>query len=463
MANPEHLDILEKGVETWNEYFRKQLPFNEDISAALINYYHPEVDLRSARLEDLDLNGVLLPYANLSHANILSTNFAEGVFYKTDFTKAKITGGNFSSCELTGSSFKASILDLSNFTRARLTQASLENVQITNGNFKEADLTNASLKNARITKGNFINANLRGADLSGATLGFADFTNADLSDANLADAKILGGNFTSALLRQSDLSNALFFEVDLNDADLTQSRMGSTVIRNSTLCQTQFDLCFLSLTSFYNCDLSKAQGLENTLHSFPSSIGIDTVYKSAGNIPVAFLRKCGVPEDFIIYAKSLKANPIEFYSCFISFTEKDDAFSERLYNDMQAKGVRCWRWKEDAKWGRTLRKEIDEAVRYYDKLVVICSKDSLNAPAVLEEIERALDKEDVLKRKGDEGEVLFPIRIDDHIFDGWESELKVRLTKKNIGDFRNWNSDPEKYRTSVERLVRDLNRPSAAR
>lgn len=30
------------------------------------------------------------------------------------------------------------------------------------------------------------------------------------------------------------------------------------------------------------------------------------------------------------------------YSCFISYSTKDHQFAERLYADLQAKGVRCW-------------------------------------------------------------------------------------------------------------------------
>jgi hypothetical protein len=61
---------------------------------------------------------------------------------------------------------------------------------------------------------------------------------------------------------------------------------------------------------------------------------------------------------------------------------------------------------------------IDEAVHYYDKLIIICSEQSLNSPAVIREIERALQKEDDLARQGEEGEVLFPLRLDDYIFNG---------------------------------------------
>jgi hypothetical protein len=38
--------------------------------------------------------------------------------------------------------------------------------------------------------------------------------------------------------------------------------------------------------------------------------------------------------------KSLVANPIEFYSCFISYSTKDQEFAERLHGDLQTREKR---------------------------------------------------------------------------------------------------------------------------
>jgi hypothetical protein len=346
--------------------------------------------------------------------------------------------------------------DLSNsdLSFLNLTRADLSFTNLSESNLQESILDHAYLGNA-----NLAGANLNRASLEKANLYSANAIDANFEQAVLFGADFLHANFQNSKFKKANLNFSSFSSSLLEFADLRQTQMRNTLINYSRLVKTNFAGCTLDRTIFAECDLSEASGLEQVEHERSSTIGIDTIYQSSGKIPEVFLRGCGVPEDFITYAKSLTTNPIEYYSCFISFTEKDDAFSERLYNDMQAKGIRCWRWKEDAKWGRTLRKEIDEAVRYYDKLVVICSKESLRAPAVLEEIERALDKEDMQKRAGDEGEVLFPITIDRYIFDEWEHELKIRLMRKTIGNFYDHGSDLGKYRKSVERLVRDLNRP----
>ncbi len=58
-------------------------------------------------------------------------------------------------------------------------------------------------------------------------------------------------------------------------------------------------------TIFAAIDLSAAKGLETVVHRKPSTIGIDTIYKSRGRIPEVFLRGCGVPDDFIAYIGSM--------------------------------------------------------------------------------------------------------------------------------------------------------------
>jgi len=187
------------------------------------------------------------------------------------------------------------------------------------------------------------------------------------------------------------------------------------------------------------------------------SIGIDTIFRSRGKIPDIFLRGAGVPEIFITYAQSLVANPIEFYSCFISHSHQDQQFCDRLYADLQAKSVRCWYFPEDATWGKSVWGEIDSSIRIYDKLVVVCSESSLNSPAVIREIERALQREDKEKK-----EVLFPIRIDDHLFDRWDHPRKADVVAKVVGDFRDWN-EHNTYSKNFDKLLKALNRPQANR
>ena len=234
---------------------------------------------------------------------------------------------------------------------------------------------------------------------------------------------------------------ALLLGADLSEADLENS---------------DFTSAWVCRTVFVDNDLNTVKGLETVQHDGPSTIGIDTIYKSKGKIPEAFLRGAGVPEDFIVYMRSLVGKAIDFYSCFISYSSKDDDFAQRLYADLQAKNVRCYKFDKNAKWGEPVWGEIDTAIRRYDKLVVICSEHSLQSQPVIREIERALQKEDRERRN-----VLFPVRIDDYLLKKWDHPRKADVVSKVAGDFRGVN-DLAAYSKAFPRFLRALNRPQQA-
>jgi len=218
----------------------------------------------------------------------------------------------------------------------------------------EAKLDGADLRQTDLRQADLQEANLAGVNLRQADLGGADLRRSDLRQANLAGASLRQANLDGA-----DLIRANLIGANLSRADLSYSSAGWTI--------------------FGRVDLSVAKGLDQVRHSGPSTIGIDTIYQSKGQISEHFLRGAGVPDNFIVFAKSLLANPIEFYSCFISYSTQDQDFADRLYADLQAKGVRCWYSPQDAQRGRKLHEQIDEAIRMHEKLLLILSLDSMKS------------------------------------------------------------------------------------
>ncbi len=196
-------------------------------------------------------------------------------------------------------------------------------------------------------------------------------------------------------------------------------------------------------------------------HEGPSTIGVDTIYRSKGKIPEVFLRGAGLPDEFIAYIGSLVGRPIEFYSCFISYSGKDQEFADRLYEGLQNKGVRCWFAPHDVKAGEKLHEQIDAAIRLHDKLLLILSEHSMNSEWVKTEIAKAR------KRELKEGKrVLFPVRLvgfetlrDWECFDadtGKDSAREIR--EYFIPDFANWK-DHDSYQKGFDRLLKDLKSP----
>jgi TIR domain len=203
-------------------------------------------------------------------------------------------------------------------------------------------------------------------------------------------------------------------------------------------------------TIFADIDLSVAKGLESVNHGGPSTIGIDTLYRSNGQIPDVFLRGAGVPDTFITYVRSLVGQAIEFYSCFISYSSKDQEFAERLHADLQNKGVRCWFAPEDLKIGDRFQERIEETIRVFDKVMIILSESSVQSRWVEREVNAARERED-----RDGRTVLFPVRIDEAVKNApqpWTADVR---RSRHIGDFRRWK-DHDAYQAAFKRLLRDL-------
>jgi hypothetical protein len=329
----------------------------------------------------------------------------------------------------------------------------------------QPDLSGTRLHNIDLRKANFTKTNFFGADLSEADLSEAELCDASLQEVNLRDAQmnrsnlqranlsranLFATNLSNADLRLARLLLANLTYASLNGANIQEARLYNVIFKSTKLNGTNFTNAKVADTVFADVDLGYVKGLETVKHSGPSTIGIDTIYRSQGKIPESFLRDAGVTEDFISYTRSLAGTVIHFYSCFLSYSSKDHIFSERLYADLQAKGIRCWFAPEDLKIGDRFRQRIDEAIRIYDKLLVVLSKDSIQSSWVEEEVEGALEKE-----RQQQGKLaLFPIRLDDAVMkteQAWAANLR---RMRHIADFTKWK-DPA-YRTAFKRLVRDL-------
>ena len=156
-----------------------------------------------------------------------------------------------------------------------------------------------------------------------------------------------------------------------------------------------------------------------------------------------------MPEGFVQFARDLVVaeEPIQFYSCFISHSTRDSAFCDRLYTDLRANDVRVWYFPRDARWGESVWAEIDKSIQLNDKLILVCSRDSLTSEPVMREIERCLAREDRERRN-----ILFPITIDDYVFAEWEHERKQDVLRKVVGEFRNWQ-DPDRYAPALQTLL----------
>jgi hypothetical protein len=254
----------------------------------------------------------------------------------------------------------------------------------------------------------------------------------------------------------------------LNGANLSGSYLWNTILSNADLQGVDFSRAYLpkanmtnasiGYTFFGDNDLSKVIGLETVRHRGPSVVGVDTIFRSQGDIPEAFLRGAGVPEDFITYMRALVGHPVEFYSCFISYSTKDQDFADRLHSDLQGKGVRCWFAPHDLQGGKKVHEQIDDAIRHYDKLLLILSSHSMNSEWVKTEITKARKREIQENRR-----MLFPVSlVPFNVLRDWEcfdaaigKDTAREIREYYIPDFSQWESH-KFFKEAFDLLLRDL-------
>ena len=315
-------------------------------------------------------------------------------------------------------------LDRDNLGEADLDRVNLAFAKLRDANLRETNLIEANLHWARLDR-----ADLREAFLNRANLSLAHLGDADLSGAHLDGANLTGAALAGATLRGADLSGANLTGAALRGADFDEAQLFETVLSN--------------------VDLSTCKNLETIVHLGPSAIDIRTLQRS-GPLPLAFLRGVGLPDKLIDNLSALLDQAIQFYSCFISYSGKDEEFVRRLHADLQDKGVRCWFAPHDMKIGAKILDTLDEAIRLRDKVLLVLSEASIASDWVEDEVTKAFAEE---RQRG--GVVLLPVRLDDAVFATKEAwALKLR-DNRHIGDFRDWKNH-DAYQSTLERLLRDL-------
>jgi hypothetical protein len=355
--------------------------------------------------------------------------------FEADLSKARLSGVDLSRADLRGA----------DLVKAELVKAELSRAQL-NG----ADLCEAHLREARLSM-----ADLRGADLREADLNGAHLSGAMLSGAILGGARLLGANLSRAVLSGAVLSRATLLLATLSRADLRGADLGGAIVGN---------------TSFDDVDLSAVKRLDAVDHRLPSTVGVDTLDKSRGQIPEAFLRGCGLSDweieaaklyqpdlgrdkigDIVYRIHDLRAHQaIQINSLFISYSRADGPFVDCLENTFKQKGIRFWRDVHDATAGR-LEKQIDRAMRLNPTVLLVLSAASVQSDWVEHEARLARKLEKELGR-----DVLCPVALDDAWKTcRWPERLREQIMEYNVLDFSAWQ-DEAFFRRAAGKLIDGL-------
>ena len=116
MANPEHLAILKKGMEAWNEWREQNPEIRPDLAGASLL----PTDLSGTNLSRANLRGVYFAWRNLSRANLSHADLS-----RADLGWANLTGADLTEADLGDANARYCHFCQSNLTKAKLTGAKL--------------------------------------------------------------------------------------------------------------------------------------------------------------------------------------------------------------------------------------------------------------------------------------------------------------------------------------------------
>jgi uncharacterized protein YjbI with pentapeptide repeats len=408
MANEEQLSVLKQGAQIWNRW-----RFNN----------RERIDLSVA-----DLRGFSL--SRYAKAEVIDEDLGDD-----PWGRINLDGVNLRGATLCNSFLEAAVLMNANLSNADFTGAKLVGAFFNGANLSEANLSQADLSSAELDDAIIVDANLSGAELRGSYFSRANLTRATLIKSNLHGASLQGTNLTQAILTSANLSDASF---------------GGTLLADLSL--------------------RDANGLESAVHVGPSTIGTDTLIKSQGRIPDAFLRGCGLSDWEVEQAKlynpdlsneeianvqykiyDLRATQaLQIAPLFISYSHTDGNFVDKIERHLNKKGVRFWRDVHDAPAGR-LEKVIDRAIRQNPTVLLVLSEHSLSSDWVEHEVRTARGLEKEMGR-----DVLCPVALDDSWKSSrWPKRVMEQIMEYNILNFSEWKDD-SKFDGMFRKLIDGL-------
>lgn len=367
--------------------------------------------------------------ANSKHVDVVLKGRKTLALWRKKYPKVRLdlTEAELSHCDLRGANFRG----------ANLVGADFRESELAGSVFTDADLTRSNCSGSDFRRSQFDGANLFRAvldhcDLSGVSARQANLGGCQLRDANLTDADLTGAD-----LSQADLSGAV-----LTRTSLTRSNVGK-----ANFAGARFNRVLLA-----DIDLTFAEGLASVHHDAPSSLGVDTLSRSA-HLLTEFVQGCGVPEPLI---RALGDDELQasFAARFLCYAEEDAEVIGRIYDGLQRRGIRCWKNSrgpvpDDAGHNRFVAQ-----LRPGDQVVLCLSQGSLSSLWIDATVESIVAREQQFRQQtGRDRAMLLPLNLDGYFLGGnWRHRHQNLVRSRLAAEFSGWRRNNTKF----ERELTDL-------
>lgn len=328
-------------------------------------------------------------------------------FIAPHFTNIKFSNIKFINCNFKSSGFNTNI----EFGICIFESCKFENIDADNFNFYECDINKTDFIESRFSFSMFSSVLFNDVKFENCNelieLYFigCNFSGLQFNYSNLYYTRFLGNNFykNKFLLTFYDsvINNCHFSEFDLSYSEFGECNLDKTTFSNCVLCNKSIN----HTNSSYNKEFSY--------------IDFQTLLNSK-SIDRSVLRKCFGLDESIISEKILNmVEKAEYQTVFISYSFKDKKFANTLNERIKKIGITTFLWEKDAPGGKGLKKIMRENIKNRDRLLFIASENSIRSNACQFELSEGKKKQNLLWN-----EILFPIHIDNYLFQIEKDEIR---------------------------------------
>ncbi|HHW4982791.1 TPA: toll/interleukin-1 receptor domain-containing protein [Legionella anisa] len=272
--------------------------------------------------------------------------------------------------------------------------------------------------------------------------------------------KVLQKRFPSATVTHKEYTSSeqitgnelykLWFAIAQDSKSGVKQR--AIILKDLGLNNELFSLAHNSNSIFNELDKGIFISIDNKIKR--SEHAIDTIKMIFAPRIIIYTNKIHVSTQLILDAFSEQnlmieiINESEMYnSLFISYGGSDEQSARKINNYLINHGVKTWFFPDDAQPGEKLHRIMHEGINKYERVLCVCSEQSLKRPGVLNELEH------VFVREAKEGgsSILIPIALDDYVFSNWAPEkpdiaeqMRSRvITTIDMSDFNSENTNKQ--------------------
>ncbi len=325
-----------------------------------------------------------------------------------------------------------------------------DNCTFHNTFFASATLIKCHFRDCRFIWSKFIDVDLIQCQFEGCII-----TGLELADVEASKVLFINcGEILDLLIRSCQgrdfsfiNSYIAFLDVEPNKSN-QQDRIDfiECLVKESNFKRVDFSIsvfenCSLSLNQFSDCIFSNKTLTEN--NGTPANefnlIDIRTIINSTNQKADVLEKLFGIHntdiKDYLIGLTS----KIEFQSIFISYSFADKQFARTINEELMRRGILTFLWEKDAPGGMALKKIMEKGVKEKDRVLFIASKESLKSKACHFELTEGRRKQEKTWE-----EVLFPIHIDNYLFEVSKDQIRPLEVQeeywKNIEELKSLHS-----------------------